>query len=342
MTPPSNRRVVLNSRPNGAPKPSDFRLEQQAVPTPGERQVLLRTIYLSLDPYMRGRMSDAPSYAPPVELGEVMVGGTVSRVEASHHPKFKVGDLVNGNSGWQEYALSDGSDLIPLDSNMPQPSLALSALGMPGFTAYHGLLNIGQPQVGETVVVASATGPVGAVVGQLAKLKGARAVGIAGGAEKCRYAVEELGFDVCLDHRAPDFAEQLTTATPDGIDVYYENVGGAVFEAVLPLLNVAARIPVCGLIAHYNQTELPAGPNRVPQLMMQILAKRLHMQGFIILDHYETGLAPFMRDMSQWLAQGKVKLRESFINGLEQAPQGFIDLLEGKHFGKVVVRVGEP
>src|SRR5690606_1557580 len=217
-----------------------------------------------------------------------------------------------------------------------------SALGMPGFTAYHGLLNIGQPQAGETVVVASATGPVGAVVGQLAKLKGARAVGIAGGAEKCRYAVEELGFDVCLDHRAPDFAEQLANATPDGIDVYYENVGGAVFEAGLPLLNVAARIPVCGLIAHYNQTELPAGPNRVPQLMMQILAKRLHMQGFIILDHYETGLAPLMRDMSQWLAQGKVKLREAFIDGLEQAPQGLIDLLEGKHFGKVVVRVGEP
>ncbi|MFG5778173.1 NADP-dependent oxidoreductase [Comamonas sp. J-3] len=335
------QQIVLQSRPVGAPKPTDFRIAQQAIPQPAQGQVLLRTVYLSLDPYMRGRMSEGPSYAAPVELGAVMVGGTVSRVEASRHPGFKVGDLVTGFSGWQEYALSDGSDLAVVDPRIPQPSLALSVLGMPGFTAYHGLLNIGQPKSGETVVVASATGAVGSVVGQIAKLKGARVIGIAGGASKCQYAVDVLGFDACIDHRAPDFAAQLAAATPQGIDVYYENVGGAVFEAVLPLLNIGARVPVCGLIAHYNATELPAGPNRAPQLLMQILSKRLHVQGFIISDHYATGFADFLRDMSAWVADGKVKLREEFVDGLERAPQAFIDLLDGKNFGKVVVRLGQ-
>lgn len=334
-----NRQLLLHARPNGVPTPDDFRLEQTPVPQPAEGQVLLRTIYLSLDPYMRGRMSDAPSYAPPVELGEVMVGGTVNRVEASRHPRFKAGNLVAGFSGWRDYALSDGSDLMLLDQRMPQPSLALSLLGMPGFTAYHGLLNIGQPKPGETVVVASATGAVGSVVGQIAKLKGTHVIGIAGGADKCRYAVEVLGFDACIDHRAPDFAEQLATVTPDGIDVYFENVGGAVFDAVLPRLNIGARVPVCGLIAHYNDTKLPPGPNRVPLLMNLILTRRLHVQGFIILDHFATGFADFLRDMGQWVKEGKVTMREEFVDGLEQAPQGLIDLLAGKNFGKVVVRV---
>jgi hypothetical protein len=341
MTQPIHRRIVLNARPHGAPKLSDFRLEQQEVPQPSEGQVLLRTIYLSLDPYMRGRMSDAPSYAPPLNLGDVMVGGTVSRVEASRHPAFKAGDLVSSFSGWQTHELSDGKDLTRIDSDITHPSLMLSVLGMPGFTAYHGLLNIGQPKPGETVVVASATGAVGSVVGQIAKLKGARAIGIAGGREKCRYAVEELGFDACIDHHASDFAEQLAASTPNGIDVYFENVGGAVFDAVLPRLNNGARVPVCGLIAHYNDTELPSGPNRLPMLMTQILIRRLHVEGFIILDHFDTGLEPFLRDMQAWVASGKVKLREAFVDGLEQAPQALIDLLESKHFGKVVVRVGE-
>ena len=339
MTQNVNRRIVLQARPHGEPTPSDFRLESQPVPQPVEGQLLLRTIYLSLDPYMRGRMSDAPSYAPPVELGQVMVGGTVSRVEASRHPAFKVGDVVVGASGWQDYALSDGSDISAIDSRISRPSLALSVLGMPGFTAYHGLLQIGQPKQGETVVVASATGAVGSIVGQIAKLKGARAIGIAGGTEKCRYAVETLGLDACIDHRAPDFAEQLAAATPKGIDVYFENVGGAVFDAVLPLLNIGARVPVCGLIAQYNATRLPDGPNRVPQLMGLILARRLRVEGFIILDHYATEFADFLRDMSGWVAQGKVTLREEFVEGLEQAPQGLTDLLAGKHFGKVVVQV---
>jgi NADPH-dependent curcumin reductase CurA len=342
MSQVQNRQIVLNARPVGAPKQEDFRLEKHAVPEPSAGQVLLRTIYLSLDPYMRGRMSDAPSYSPSVGLGEVMVGGTVSKVEASKHPSFKVGDLVTGFSGWQAYALSDGKDLSPIDSRISQPSLALSVFGMPGFTAYHGLLNMGQPKAGETVVVASASGAVGSVVGQIAKLKGARAIGIAGGADKCRYVVETLGFDACIDHRAPDFAEQLAAACPNGIDVYFENVGGSVFEAVLPMLNIGARVPVCGLIAHYNDTQLPSGPNLVPHLMRQILVKRIRIEGFIIFDHFATGFESFLRDMSDWVAQGKVTMREEFVDGLEQAPQALIGLLAGKNFGKVVVRVSEP
>jgi len=341
MPPTVNRRIVLDARPHGAPSLADFRLEQQPVPVPAEGQVLLRTLYLSLDPYMRGRMNDGPSYAPPVALGEVMVGGTVSRVEASRHPAFKVGDLVSGFSGWQDYALSDGRELAPIDPAAAQPSLALSVLGMPGFTAYHGLLEIGQPQPGETVVVASATGAVGSLVGQIAKLKGARVVGIAGGPEKCRYAVETFGFDACIDRRAADFEAQLAAATADGIDVYFENVGGAVFDAVLPRLNVNARVPVCGLIAHYNDTGLPAGPDHLPALMTQILTRRLRVQGFIIMDHFATGFAPFLRDMSAWAAAGKVRVREQHIDGLEQAPQALIDLLAGNNFGKVVVDVAK-
>ncbi|WP_266171866.1 NADP-dependent oxidoreductase [Dyella subtropica] len=342
MSQVQNRQIVLNARPVGAPKPEDFRIEKHEVPELPAGHVLLRTIYLSLDPYMRGRMSDAPSYAPPLGLGEVMMGGTVSRVEASRHPSFNAGDLVSGFTGWQAYALSDGSDLSLLDSRINQPSLALSVLGMPGFTAYHGLLNIGQPKAGETVVVASASGAVGSVVGQIAKLKGARAMGIAGGADKCRYVVETLGFDACIDHRAPDFAQQLAAACPNGIDVYFENVGGAVFETVLPLLNIGARVPVCGLIAYYNDTQLPQGPNLVPHLLTQILIRRIRVEGFIILDHFATGFESFLRDMSGWVAQGKVTLREEFVDGLEQAPQALIGLLAGKNFGKVVVRVSEP
>jgi len=335
-------RIVLASRPSGEPRLDDFRLEKRRLPQPAEGQVLLRTLYLSLDPYMRGRMNDGPSYAPAVELDEVMVGGAVSRVEISRNAAFQVGDLVVGNTGWQSHTLSGGKGLVVLDSQLSQPSLALSVLGMPGFTAYHGLLNIGRPRPGETVVVASATGAVGSVVGQIAKLKGARAVGIAGGRDKCRYALETLGFDVCIDRHAPDFAQRLAAATAKGIDVYYENVGGAVFEAVLQQLNVGARVPVCGLIAHYNATSLPSGPDRTPVLMGLILRKRLLLQGFIIFDHYAEGFTQFQSDMGAWVTAGKVKVREDFVDGLERAPQALIDLLAGRHFGKVVVRVGEP
>ncbi|MDN8008414.1 NADP-dependent oxidoreductase [Burkholderia multivorans] len=336
----ANRRIVLNSRPVGAPTANDFRLETGDVPTPGAGQVLLRTVWLSLDPYMRGRMSDAPSYAPPVQLGDVMVGGTISRVVSSNLPAFREGDLVVAAGGWQDYALSDGSDLIPLGRDFPHPSRALGVLGMPGFTAYTGLLTIGEPKAGETVAVAAASGAVGAVVGQIAKLKGCRVIGVAGGADKCAYVTGTLGFDACIDHRDPAFASQLKAACPNGIDVYFENVGGAVFDAVWPLLNNHARVPVCGLIAHYNDTALPAGPDRLPKLMTTILSKRIRMQGFIILDYYATGYAPFLKDMSEWVAQGSVKVLEDVIPDLTDAPAALIGLLDGKNFGKVVVRVG--
>ena len=336
---PINHRIVLNSRPVGAPTLDNFRLEEAPIAAPATGEVLLRTLFLSLDPYMRGRMSDGPSYAAPVALGEVMVGSTISRVEASQHPDFKAGDLVLGQSGWQSLALSNGKALSKLDTAMTQPSLALGVLGMPGFTAYMGLLDIGQPQAGETVVVAAASGAVGSVVGQIAKLKGCRVVGIAGGAEKCRYVVSELGFDACIDHRSPDLRQQLAAACPKGIDVYFENVGGAVFDAVLPLLNTRARIPVCGLIANYNDTALPPGPDRLGLLPRTLLIKRIKMQGFIIFDDYAHHYGEFFGEMSQWLKDGKIKFREDVVDGLENAPQAFIGLLEGKNFGKLVVRL---
>jgi NADPH-dependent curcumin reductase CurA len=258
-----NRRIVLNSRPRGAPTADDFRIENDPVPKPEAGQVLLRTLYLSLDPYMRGRMSDGPSYAAPVAIGDVRVGGTVSRVQATRHDDFKVGELVLGYTGWQDYALSDGRGLTSIPYAERHPSHVLGVLGMPGFTAYMGLLDIGRPVAGETVVVAAASGAVGSVVGQIAKIKGCTVVGIGGGEDKCRYVVDELGFDFCVDHHADDVPGRLTAACPKGIDVYFESVGGGVFDAVLPLLNTKARIPVCGLIAAYNATELPPGPDRL-------------------------------------------------------------------------------
>ena len=337
-----NRRLVLASRPTGAPSSDNFRLEQTDIPQPAQGQVLLRTVFLSLDPYMRGRMSDAPSYAEPVAIDDVMVGGTVNRVVESRLDGFAEGDWVlSYTCGWQDYALSDGTMLVNLGKNPPQPSLALGLLGMPGFTAYMGLLDIGAPKAGETVVVAAATGPVGATVGQIGKLKGCRAVGVAGGPEKCRFAVEELGFDACIDHYAADFDKQLAAACPDGIDVYYENVGGKVLDGVLPLLNTNARVPVCGLIAQYNATKLPEGPDRLGLLMGTILTKRLKVQGFIIFDDYGHRYDEFYQQMSEWYAAGKIKYREQIVDGLEQAPEALAGMLEGKNFGKLVVRVGE-
>jgi len=336
-----NRHVVLAARPHGLPTPSDFRLEEAPVPTPQEGQVLLRTLYLSLDPYMRELMNEiGPVYASSVQIGQPMQGGTVNRVVESRHPQFRVGDLVLGNAGWQDYALSDGQDLVSL-ADMERPSLAVGALGMPAFTAYVGLLDIGQPKPGDTVVVAAATGAVGAMVGQIAKLKGARVVGIAGGADKCRYAVNDLGFDICLDRRDPQLPQQLAAACPRGIDVYFENVGGIVFDAVLPLLNIGARVPVCGVIAHYNDEAPSPGPNRLPKTMSTVLQKRIRMQGFIILDHYADRFDAFRRDMAEWIATGRVKVREDIVDGLERAPAAFIGLLQGHNFGKLVVRVSD-
>lgn len=336
-----NRRIVLASRPFGKPVPQDFRLEKVPVIQPAEGQVLLQTQYLSLDPYMRGRISDAKSYAEPVGIDEVIVGATVCKIVASKHPKYKEGDWVVGYSGWQDYMISDGAGLMPLGKDPQNPSYALGIMGMPGFTGYMGLMDIGQPKEGETIVVAAATGPVGATVGQTGKIKGCRVVGVAGGSEKCQYAKEVLGFDACIDHRSEDFAQQLKAACPDGIDIYFESVGGKVFDAVLPLLNTKARIPLCGLISQYNLTRLPDGPDRSSAMMGAFLVNRVKIQGFIVFDDYGPRYPEFAKQMSQWLAEGKIKYREHVVDGLANAPEAFIGLLEGKNFGKLVIRVND-
>ncbi len=338
MTPDVNRQITLFARPHGVPKKSDFKLVETPVPTPGEGEVIVRSIYLSLDPYMRGRMNEAKSYAAPVGIGEVMEGGVVGEVIASKNPKFNEGDIVFGYLGWQEYASSNGKGLRKLDASQVPISTALGILGMPGMTAYTGLSNIGKPKEGETLVVAAASGAVGSAVGQIGKIKGCRVIGIAGGAEKCDFVVRELGFDACINHHDEEFAQNLEYACRDGIDIYWENVGGAVFEAVLPLFNFFARMPVCGLIAHYNATSLPDGPNKTPLLMRSVLTNRLHIQGFIVWD-YASQQTEFETTMSNWIKDGKVKYREDFVEGLENAPDAFIGLLEGRNFGKLVIQV---
>jgi len=339
--PPVNRRIVFASRPKGELTLDAFRLETAEIPQPGKNQMLLRTLWLSLDPYMRTRLYETDSYMPGVKLGEVMVGGTVSRVEASNHPDFHVGDVVHLYAGWQDYTLSDGSDVIvKLPPGMNNPSWYLGALGMPGFTAWYGLNKIGKPHVGETLVVAAATGAVGQIVGQLARQQGCRVVGIAGGATKCAYATSQFGLDACIDRYAKDFPEQLAAACPQGVDIYFENVGGAVFDAVMPLLNVGARIPVCGLISHYSGGGM-SDVDRLPGFLSKALFKRLKIEGFIIFDHYPDFYAAFVRDMTLLIESGEMKLREDVIDSLEAAPNGLIALLKGGNFGKVVVKVGD-
>lgn len=335
-----NRQVLLASRPFGAPSHDNFTLVQAAKPTPKQGEVLLRTVYLSLDPYMRGRMNDAKSYAEPVALGNVMVGGSVCRVEESKHTDYQQGDWVVAFGGWQDYSISNGVDLLKLGTDVSNPSYALGVLGMPGLTAYMGLLDIGQPKAGETVVVAAATGAVGSLVGQIAKIQGCKVIGIAGGTEKCQYAVDTLGFDACLDHHSDELAALLAKTCTAGIDVYFENVGGKVFDAVLPLLNPKSRIPVCGLISQYNATELPDGPDRLSLLMGTLLVKRAKMQGFIVFDDYGHRYGEFNKAMMAWLSEGKIKYKEHRVDGLENSVSSFIGLLEGKNFGKLVVRVG--
>jgi NADPH-dependent curcumin reductase len=331
---PTNRQILLKSRPTGVPSAANFELVQTPAPEPRDGEVLLKTLFLSLDPYMRGRMNDGPSYAAPAEVGKPMVGGTVSQVAASRKPGFAEGDVVASYVGWQDYAISDGTGLVKLDPKVANPlSLALGLLGMPGMTAYAGLMEIGQPKPGETVVVSAASGAVGSVVGQLAKLKGCRAVGVAGGPEKCKFTVETLGFDACVDHKGDNLRERIAAACPKGIDVYFENVGGAVQRALWPLLNNFARVPVCGLIAQYNDMTAQPGPD-----MRSILTKRMTVRGFIVTD-----LAPKFpnahAEMAAQYHQGKIKYREDVVAGLEKAPEAFLGLLQGKNFGKLVVKV---
>jgi NADPH-dependent curcumin reductase CurA len=326
------RQVLLRRRPVGAPAVDDFEIVDVATPQVGDGDVLRRTIYLSLDPYMRGRMSDEPSYAASVGIGQPMVGHTVSQVIESRNPAFAAGDFVTGYDGWREAAVSKGSELRKLDPSLPI-STAIGVLGMPGLTAYVGLLDIGQPKAGETVVVSAASGAVGSIVGQIARIKECRAVGVAGSPEKCAFVVDELGFDACVNYKSPTFRDDLAAACPRGIDVYFENVGGAVFAAVLKLINQNARIPLCGLIADYNATEPRPAPNLRP-----LLVKRALIKGFIVSDH--PGRAgDFQRDASDWVKAGQIKYREDIVDGLDNAPAAFLKLFEGANFGKLLVRV---
>lgn len=331
--------IRLARRPEGEPGDDVFDFAEHELPALNEGELLLRVVYLSLDPYMRGRMSDAPSYATPVEVGGVLEGGTVCVVEESRNPDWATGDLVLSYSGWQTHAISDGRGLRRLDPSAVPVSTALGVLGMPGFTAYAGLLEIGRPRPGETVVVAAATGPVGSAVGQIAKVKGARAVGIAGGEEKRQALLDEFGFDVALDHRSPTFAEDLKAAVPDGIDVYFENVGGPVSREVFRRMNLYGRVPVCGLVADYNATSAPEGPDRQPGFMRLVLVKSLTVRGFIQSEFTKTHGRDFVRDMSSWVADGSVRYREDVVEGLEATPEAFRGLLTGRNFGKLLVRV---
>ena len=335
-----NRRITLAARPQGAPKTSDFAAVDDPVPAPGDGEILLRTIYLSLDPYMRGRMNDVKSYVPPVQLGQTMEGGAVSVVEESRHPEFSAGDIVYGRTGWQQYFISNGKGMRTVDPSIAPVSTALGVLGMPGLTGYVGLLDLGQPKEGETVVVSAATGAVGSLVGQIAKLKGCRVVGVAGAEAKCRYAVDTLGLDACVSHREDDLAGALKDACPDGIDVYYENVGGKVFDAVIGLMNVHGRIPVCGTIAHYNDAGPPPGPDRLAGAMRIILTRRVTVRGFIIFDHHDR-IPDFRRDVSGWLREGRIVYREDVVDGIDNAVGAFLGLLRGENFGKLVVKVSD-
>ena len=338
MSEPEVRQIVLASRPKGPPTAENFRLEAVPMPSLPPGGLLLRVLYLSLDPYMRGRMDDRKSYARSVGVGDVMTGESVCEVVASDRQGYAPGDIVLAHTGWRTHAAWEGPALRKLDPKLAPITTGLGVLGMPGFTAYSGLYVLGKPKAGETVVVAAASGPVGSLVGQLAKMAGARAVGIAGGAEKCRYVVDDLRFDACIDHRAPDLPAKLAAECPKGIDVYFENVGGEVFDAVFPLLNAFARVPVCGLIAHYNDTEVKP-PKWAASLMRNILTKRLTIRGFIVSD-FAARHADFLRDMSGWVREGKVKYKEFVTEGLDSAPAAFMGLLKGANFGKQLVRVG--
>ena len=339
MSEPAVKQIVLASRPKGPPTLDNFRLEEVAMPALPPGGLLLRVLYLSLDPYMRGRMDDAKSYAKPVGVGEVMTGESVCEVIATDRSGFAIGDIVLAHAGWRTHAAWSGPALRKLDPKAVPITTGLGVLGMPGFTAYSGLYVIGKPKAGETVVVAAASGPVGSLVGQLAKMAGARAVGIAGGPDKCQYVAEELRFDAVIDHRAPDMAAKLAAACPKGIDVYFENVGGAVWQGVLPLLNTFARVPVCGLIAQYSATSAGAGSNLLPATMRAVLTRSLTLRGFINYEFAAEHYPAFLKTVAAGIADGRIRYREDITDGLENAPAAFMGMLEGKNFGKALIRV---
>ncbi|MCU0939897.1 MAG: NADP-dependent oxidoreductase [Burkholderiaceae bacterium] len=329
---PQNRRIVLASRPTAEVTPDNFRLETVDTPTLSDGQLLVRNEWLSLDPYMRGRMNEGRSYAQAQALDETMVGGTAGTVVESRHPKFKAGDVVVGYLGWQEYGVSDGSGLYKADTTHIPLSAYLGAVGMPGVTAWYGLHKIIEPKAGETIVVSAASGAVGGVVGQLAKLAGCRAVGIAGGSEKCDYVVNELKFDACIDYKSQDVGKALKEAAPRGVDGYFENVGGEILDAVLPRMNAFGRIALCGLIAGYNAQPIPI---RNPTWL---LISRLKLQGFIVSEHMEVW-PQALKELGQGVATGTIRYRETVAHGLESAPEAFVGLLKGRNFGKQLVKL---
>lgn len=340
------QQMTLAARPVGAPKDSDFASVEKPLPIPAEGEVLVRLHAFSLDPYMRGRMDDAKSYAAPVPIGGVMEAGGVGEVIASQSPHFNVGDIAFGMFGWASHGCLPVNQLRKLDDALPT-STALGVLGMPGFTGWYGLTQLGRPKAGETLVVAAATGPVGSMVGQMAKARGLRTVAIAGGADKCALALEKFGFDAAIDHRAHKDASSLrkaiAEAAPKGIDIYFENVGGKVFEAVLPLMNTFGRIPVCGMISGYNSGALGGGavaeaPDRLPVLWRSILVKQMSVNGFIISNHYDQYPA-FLKEVAPLVATGQLAYLEDIAEGLENAPRAFIGLLEGRNIGKQIIKL---
>ena len=328
----TNKQILLASRPTAWVEESNFKLVEAPIPSIADGQLLVRNHFLSLDPYMRGRMSDVKSYAAPVKLGDVMIGGTAGEVVASKHPKFAVGDKVVGMLGWQLYGVSDGTQLMKVDDRHIPLSAYLGTVGMPGVTAWYGLMDICAPKAGETVVVTAASGAVGSVVGQLAKMKGCRAVGIAGGAEKCRYVVDELGFDACVDYKAGKLWQDIKAATPDGIDCLFENVGGEIFDTLLARMNAFSRIALCGLIAQYNAEPYPM------KNIGSVLINRIKMQGFIVSEHMERWPVA-LQELGQGVASGRIKYRETVAQGLENAPQAFMGLLKGANLGKQLVKL---
>ncbi|WP_114913350.1 NADP-dependent oxidoreductase [Acidibrevibacterium fodinaquatile] len=326
--------VVLRRRPVGAPTPDIFAIEESAMPEPAEGQVLTRTLFLSIDPYMRGRLSDAKSYAAPVPIGGMMEGETIGEVIASRDPGFAPGDVVVGPRGWASHLVAPAKAVVKLPKNGAPLSTYLGVLGMPGTTAYSGMTDIGQPKAGETVVISAASGAVGAVAGQLAKRAGARVVGVAGGPEKCLFVQETLGFDECIDHRSLDLKAALNDACPNGIDVYFENVGGDLQRLVFPRLNAFGRVVMCGMVAEYNDTEPRPGPN-----LMMVVRNRLRIQGLIVSDKPER-FAEWRALATPWVLDGSLKYREDIVDGLENAPDALIGILGGRNFGKLLVRVG--
>jgi hypothetical protein len=335
--PQVNKQITLAARPSGMPKPSDFKLVESSVPEAKAGEILVRVLYVSVDPYMRGRMNDVKSYAPPAQIGEVMGAGAVGQVVNSQSAQFEAGDFIEGFFGWQEYAISDGKGVRKLDPSLGSLSTALGVLGMPGLTAYFGLLDIGKPLRGETVVISGAAGAVGSIAGQIAKINGCRVVGIAGSDQKIAWLRDELGFDAAFNYKTtPDYYAKLEELCPNGVDVYFDNVGGTITDAVFRLINIGARIVVCGQIAQYNDEK----PETGPRLLWHLIVKQARAEGFLVFQ-FAPRYAEGLKQMAAWLKAGKLKYREQFVDGIENAPRAFIGMLHGENTGKQLVRVAK-